>query len=436
MSLPTVCIVGAPNVGKSTIFNRMVGKKTAIVHDEAGVTRDRLYGKCEWLTRTFNVVDTGGIEIKNAPFQKEIRAQVEIAIEEADVIVYIADGIAGVTADDRMVAKMLYKANKPVILAVNKIDEIEKIDLVTEFYSLGLDEVMAVSSSHGIGIGDLLDKIVSYLPEEKEDDYEGVIPFCVIGRPNVGKSSLVNAILGQDRVIVSNIEGTTRDAIDTAFTRDDKNYVVIDTAGLKRRGKIFESVDKYAALRAMSAIDRSEVVLLVIDGSVGITAQDKHVAGYAYESHKAMIIVVNKWDLVERSQTAMNDFTKEIRKEFKFMDFAPVVFVSAKNKARIQTIFPEIDVAYNSYHMRIGTSVLNDVIQDAQIMNPTPEFNGGRLKIYYASQAQTEPPTFILFVNDPNFMHFSYERYLENRLRNTFEFEGTPIRFVSRERKQ
>lgn len=436
MSLPTVCIVGAPNVGKSTIFNRMVGKKTAIVHDEAGVTRDRLYGKCEWLTRTFNVVDTGGIEIKNAPFQKEIRAQVEIAIEEADVIVYIADGIAGVTADDRMVAKMLYKANKPVILAVNKIDEIEKIDLVTEFYSLGLDEVMAVSSSHGIGIGDLLDKIVSYLPEEKEDDYEGVIPFCVIGRPNVGKSSLVNAILGQDRVIVSNIEGTTRDAIDTAFTRDDKNYVVIDTAGLKRRGKIFESVDKYAALRAMSAIDRSEVVLLVIDGSVGITAQDKHVAGYAFESHKAMIIVVNKWDLVERSQTAMNDFTKEIRKEFKFMDFAPVVFVSAKNKARIQTIFPEIDVAYNSYHMRIGTSVLNDVIQDAQIMNPTPEFNGGRLKIYYASQAQTEPPTFVLFVNDPNFMHFSYERYLENRLRNTFEFEGTPIRFVSRERKQ
>ena len=433
MSLPTVCIVGAPNVGKSTIFNRMVGKKTAIVHDEAGVTRDRLYGKCEWLTRTFNVVDTGGIEIKNAPFQKEIRAQVEIAIEEADVIVYIADGIAGVTADDRMVAKMLYKANKPVILAVNKIDE---IDLVTEFYSLGLDEVMAVSSSHGIGIGDLLDKIVSYLPEEKEDDYEGVIPFCVIGRPNVGKSSLVNAILGQDRVIVSNIEGTTRDAIDTAFTRDDKNYVVIDTAGLKRRGKIFESVDKYAALRAMSAIDRSEVVLLVIDGSVGITAQDKHVAGYAFESHKAMIIVVNKWDLVERSQTAMTDFTKEIRKEFKFMDFAPVVFVSAKNKARIQTIFPEIDVAYNSYHMRIGTSVLNDVIQDAQIMNPTPEFNGGRLKIYYASQAQTEPPTFILFVNDPNFMHFSYERYLENRLRNTFEFEGTPIRFVSRERKQ
>ena len=436
MSLPTVCIVGAPNVGKSTIFNRMVGKKTAIVHDEAGVTRDRLYGKCEWLTRTFNVVDTGGIEIKNAPFQKEIRAQVEIAIEEADVIVYIADGIAGVTADDRMVAKMLYKANKPVILAVNKIDEIEKIDLVTEFYSLGLDEVMAVSSSHGIGIGDLLDKIVSYLPEEKEDDYEGVIPFCVIGRPNVGKSSLVNAILGQDRVIVSNIEGTTRDAIDTAFTRDDKNYIVIDTAGLKRRGKIFESVDKYAALRAMSAIDRSEVVLLVIDGSVGITAQDKHVAGYAFESHKAMIIVVNKWDLVERSQTAMTDFTKEIRKEFKFMDFAPVVFVSAKNKARIQTIFPEIDVAYNSYHMRIGTSVLNDVIQDAQIMNPTPEFNGGRLKIYYASQAQTEPPTFILFVNDPNFMHFSYERYLENRLRNTFEFEGTPIRFVSRERKQ
>ena len=436
MSKSTVCIVGAPNVGKSTVFNRMVGKKTAIVHDEAGVTRDRLYGKCEWLTRTFNVVDTGGIEINNAPFQQEIRAQVEIAIEEADVIVYIADGQLGVTSDDRMVAKMLYKSKKPVILCVNKIDEVEKMDLVTDFYSLGIKEVMPISSSHGIGIGDLLDKIVSYLPEEKEEVYDGVIPFCVIGRPNVGKSSLVNAILGQDRVIVSNIEGTTRDAIDTTFTRDDKNYVVIDTAGLKRRGKIFESVDKYAALRAMSAIERSEVVLLVIDGSVGITAQDKHVAGYAYESHKAMIIVVNKWDLVERSQTAMSDFTKKIRQEFKFMEFAPVVFVSAKNKARIQTIFPEIDVAYNAYHMRISTSLLNDVLQDAQIMNPTPEFNGGRLKIYYASQAQTEPPTFVLFVNNPQFMHFSYERYLENRLRDTFEFDGTPIRFVARERKQ
>lgn len=435
MSLPTVCIVGSPNVGKSTVFNRMVGKKTAIVHDEAGVTRDRLYGKCEWLTRVFNVVDTGGIEIKNAPFQKEIRAQVEIAIEEADVIVYVADGIAGVTSDDRMVAKMLYKSNKPIILAVNKIDEVEKMYLLNDFYSLGIKEVIAISSSHGIGIGDLLDKIVSYLPQEKEEDYDDAIPFCVIGRPNVGKSSLVNAIIGQDRVIVSNIEGTTRDAIDTAFIRDDKKYVVIDTAGLKRRGKIFESVDKYAALRAMSAIERSEVVLLVIDGSVGITAQDKHVAGYALESHKAMIIVVNKWDLVEHSQTAMSDFSKQIRQEFKFMDFAPIVFISAKNKSRINTIFPEIDVAYNSYHLRVATSVLNDIIQDAQIMNPTPEFNGGRLKIYYASQAQAEPPTFVLFVNNPEFMHFSYERYLENRMRASFEFEGTPIRFISRERK-
>ncbi len=435
MSLPTVCIVGSPNVGKSTVFNRMVGKKTAIVHDEAGVTRDRLYGKCEWLTRVFNVVDTGGIEIKNAPFQKEIRAQVEIAIEEADVIVYVADGIAGVTSDDRMVAKMLYKSNKPIILAVNKIDEVEKMYLLNDFYSLGINEVIAISSSHGIGIGDLLDKIVSYLPQEKEEDYDDAIPFCVIGRPNVGKSSLVNAIIGQERVIVSNIEGTTRDAIDTAFIRDDKKYVVIDTAGLKRRGKIFESVDKYAALKAMNAIERSEVVLLVIDGSVGITAQDKHVAGYALESHKAMIIVVNKWDLVEHTQTAMSDFSKQIRQEFKFMDFAPIVFISAKNKSRINTIFPEIDVAYNSYHLRVATSVLNDIIQDAQIMNPTPEFNGGRLKIYYASQAQAEPPTFVLFVNNPEFMHFSYERYLENRMRASFEFEGTPIRFISRERK-
>ncbi len=436
MSNGVVCIVGAPNVGKSTIFNRMVGKKTAIVHDEAGVTRDRLYGKCEWLTKTFSVIDTGGIEIKDAPFQQEIRAQVEIAIEEADVIVYVGDGVLGVTRDDRMVSKMLYKSNKPIILAVNKIDDIDKIHLVTDFYSLGIKNVIPVSSSHGIGMGDLLDKIIELLPEKNEENYDSSIPFCIIGRPNVGKSSLVNAILNQERVIVSNIEGTTRDAIDTAFVRDDKNYVVIDTAGLKRRGKIFESVDKYAALRAFSAIEKSEIVLLVIDGSEGITAQDKHVAGYAFEAHKAIVIVVNKWDLVEHSQSAMNDFTKKIRAEFKFLDYAPVVFVSAKNKSRIQNIFPEIDMAYSSYHFRVGTSLLNEVIQDAQMINPTPEFNGGRLKIYFASQAETTPPTFILFVNNPNYLHFSYERYLENRLRDTFEFSGTPIRFIARERKQ
>lgn len=431
----TVCIVGSPNVGKSTLFNRMVSSRAAIVHDEAGVTRDRLYGKCEWLNQVFTVIDTGGIEIQNAPFQQEIRAQVEIAIEEADVIVYVTDGLLGVTIDDKLIIKMLYKSKKPVILAVNKIDEIEKMDLVTDFYSLGIKEVFPISTSHGIGIGDLLDRILELLPQKEEMVYENAIPFCVIGRPNVGKSSLVNAILGKNRVIESNIEGTTRDAIDTPFTRDEQNYVVIDTAGLKRRGKIFESVDKYAALRAMSAIERSEVVLLVIDGNEGITQQDKHVAGYAFEANKPIVIVVNKWDLVERSQNAMNEFSKKIRNEFKFLDYASIVYVSAKNSARIQTIFPEIAKSYEAYHLRVGTSVLNEIIQDAQIVNPTPEFNGGRIKIYFASQAECQPPTFILFVNNPNYMHFSYLRYLENRMRDTFDFEGTPLKFITRERK-
>lgn len=431
-----VCIVGSPNVGKSTLFNRMISSKKAIVHDEAGVTRDRLYGKCEWLNQEFTVIDTGGIEIKNAPFQQEIRAQAEIAMEEADVIVYVTDGILGVTNDDRMIVKMLYKAKKPIILAVNKIDEIEKMDLVTDFYSLGLKDIIPISTSHGIGIGDLLDRILQLLPDKKIKKYENTIPFCVIGRPNVGKSSLVNAILGTNRVIESNIEGTTRDAIDTPFTHDEQDYVVIDTAGLKRRGKIYESIDKYAALRAFNAIERSEIVLLVIDGNEGITQQDKHVAGYAFEANKPIIIVVNKWDLVERTPSAMQEFSKKIRNEFKFLDFAPIVFVSAKNKSRIHTLFPEINSAYEAYHLRVATAVLNDVIQDAQIMNPTPEFNGGRLKIYFASQSECQPPTFVLFVNNPNYMHFSYERYLENRLRETFNFEGTPLRFIKRERKQ
>ncbi len=431
----TVCIIGSPNVGKSTLFNRMVESRLAIVNDERGVTRDRLYGKCEWLNQEFSVIDTGGIEVKNAQFQQEIRVQAEIAIEEADVIVYVTDGLVGVTNDDRMISKMLYKANKPVIVAVNKIDEIEKMDLVSEFYSLGLKEIIPISTSHGIGIGDLLDRILTLLPNKEEEKFENTIPFCVIGRPNVGKSSLVNAILGKNRVIESNIEGTTRDAIDTPFRKDDQNYVVIDTAGLKRRGKIYESIDKYAAIRALNAIERSEIVLLVIDGSVGITQQDKHVAGYAFEANKPIIVVVNKWDLVTRDQNSMNEFKKKIRNEFKFLDYAPICFVSAKNKARIQTIFPEIDKAYEAYHLRVSTSILNDVLQDAQIMNPTPTFNGGRVKIYYASQAECTPPTFILFVNNTNYMHFSYIRYLENRIRESFDFDGTPIRFITRERK-
>ena len=435
MSRGIIAIVGSPNVGKSTIFNRIIGERHAIVDDAAGITRDRLYAKATWLTQEFTVIDTGGIEIANAPFQVQIRSQVEIAIEEADVIVYVADGKTGITNDDMFACKMLYKTDKPIILAVNKIDNAEKLDYIAEFYALGLGDPIPVSGAHGIGIGDLLDKIIEVLPEKKQKTYENAICFSIIGRPNVGKSSLTNALLGQERVIVSNIEGTTRDSIDTPFKRDGKDYVVIDTAGLKKRGKIYEAVDKYAALRALAAVDRSDVVLLVIDANVGITQQDKHVVGYAMDAEKAIVIVVNKWDLVKKTETAMHEFTKKIRNEFKFLDYAPVVYISAKDKSRIHTIFPEIDMAYSSYNFRVGTSTLNEIIQDAQVINPTPIFNGGRLKIYFANQVSVCPPTFVLFVNEPDYMHFSYKRYLENRLRDSFEFTGSPIRIVTRARK-
>lgn len=430
-----MAIVGSPNVGKSTVFNRIIGSRKAIVNDEAGVTRDRLYGKSEWLTKEFTVIDTGGVEINNAPFQVQIRAQVEIAIDEADVVLFVTDGLLGVTNDDLLVAKMLRKAKKKVVLAVNKIDDISRIDLLNDFYSLGLGDPIALSSTHGIGVGDVLDKIIHLLPEKEDVEYKNAISFSIIGRPNVGKSSLTNALLNQDRVIVSNIEGTTRDAIDTPFSKDEQDFVVIDTAGLKKRGKIFEAVDKYAAIRALAAIERSDVVVSVIDAEEGIQQQDKHVAGFAYEANKAMVIVVNKWDLVKKSETAMVEFSKKIRDEFKFLDFASIVFLSAKNKSRINTLLPEIVKAYDSYQRRVSTSVLNDIIEDAQIINPTPSFNGGRLKIYFANQVAIKPPTFVLFCNDPSYMHFSYQRYLENRLRSSFDFEGTPIKIICRERK-
>ena len=430
-----MAIVGSPNVGKSTVFNRIIGSRKAIVNDEAGVTRDRLYGKGEWLTKEFTVIDTGGVEINNAPFQVQIRAQVEIAIDEADVVLFVTDGLLGVTNDDLLVAKMLRKAKKKVVLAVNKIDDISRIDLLNDFYSLGLGDPIALSSTHGIGVGDVLDKIIHLLPEKEDVEYQNAISFSIIGRPNVGKSSLTNALLNQDRVIVSNIEGTTRDAIDTPFSKDEQDFVVIDTAGLKKRGKIFEAVDKYAAIRALAAIERSDVVVSVIDAEEGIQQQDKHVAGFAYEANKAMVIVVNKWDLVKKSETAMVEFSKKIRDEFKFLDFASIVFLSAKNKSRINTLLPEIVKAYDSYQRRVSTSVLNDIIEDAQIINPTPSFNGGRLKIYFANQVAIKPPTFVLFCNDPSYMHFSYQRYLENRLRSSFDFEGTPIKIICRERK-
>ena len=434
MPLGLVAFVGAPNVGKSTLFNRIIGRRVSIVEDTPGVTRDRLYGRAEWLTRKFSLVDTGGIEIANAPFQTEIRAQAQLAMDEADVIVFVVDGKMGLSGDDQQVAKMLYKSNKPVILAVNKIDNIEQIADVNEFYALGLGDPLAVSGSHGIGVGDLLDRIVAALPEEEEEEYPDAITFSFVGRPNVGKSSLTNALLGESRVIVKDIAGTTRDSIDTPFEANGKNYVAIDTAGLVKKGRIYEAIDKYAALRALAAIDRSQVAVLVIDASTGILDQDRHVCGYAYEAKKGIVIVVNKWDLAAKGQQ-QQDFEAEIRKRFKFVDFARVVFVSAVTGRGMENILPAIEEAYENAHRRVPTSILNEIIADAQTMNPTPEFNHGRLKIMFASQVDVNPPTFVFFCNNPQFAHFSYTRYLENRLRDSFNFTGTPFQIVYRERK-
>ena len=434
MSLGVVAIIGSPNVGKSTIFNRIVGRRRAIVDDQPGVTRDRLYENAEWLDREFRLIDTGGIEIANRPFQQQIRMQAQLAIDEADVILFVVDGKKGLSNDDRMVAKLLYKCKKPVILAVNKVDNIDMISDVSEFYALGLGEPIPTSGEHGIGIGDILDKIVKFLPKEEKEDFGEAITFSIIGRPNVGKSSLVNALLKKERVIVSNIVGTTRDSIDTFFRRDEQDYVVIDTAGLKKRGKIYESVDKYSMLRALAAVDRSEIVLLVIDANEGIIEQDKHVVSYAVENKKAVIIVVNKWDLIKKEQNTQAEFEKKIRKEFQFLEYAPIVFVSAKTTAKVDNIFAKIQQVHKAYDTHIATSLLNDVVQDAQRMNEAPDFNGGRLKIYFVNQANSCPPTFVLFVNKPKYAHFSYLRYIENRLRDSFNLDGTPIELVLRER--
>lgn len=428
MARAVVAIVGSPNVGKSTIFNRIIGDKRAIVDDEAGITRDRLYGTANWLGKSFTLIDTGGIEIANRPFQEQIRMQANIAIEEADIILFVVDGKVGVTSDDHMVAKLLRKVKKPILLLVNKIDEGTQAANAAEFYSLGLGEPIPVSGSHGVGIGDVLNRIIDKIEDHNDEASEDVVTFCLIGRPNVGKSSLTNAILSQERVIVSDISGTTRDSIDTPFNKDGVNYVVIDTAGLKKKGKIYEAIDKYSAIRALKAIERSEIVLLVLDGKTGITEQDKHVIQYATDLHKAIIIVVNKWDLVDKDTNTMSSYEKLIRNEYKFLDYAPIVFLSALTKRRINTLFESLLLVHEAYHTRIQTSILNNVIQEAQVMNQAPDFNGGRLKIYYATQVLTAPPTISLVVNDPEFMHFSYQRYLENRLRETFNFEGTPIK--------
>ncbi|WP_418552638.1 ribosome biogenesis GTPase Der [Longibaculum muris] len=429
-----VAIVGRANVGKSTIFNRIVGERVSIVEDIPGVTRDRIYANASWLTREFRLIDTGGIELANASFTEQIKMQAQIAIEEADVIIFVVSGREGVTREDEFVARMLQKSNKPIILAVNKIDDQAFKDSIYDFYSLGIGDPIAVSGSHGIGIGDILDEIVQLLPQVEEEKEEDVIRFSIIGRPNVGKSSLTNAILGEDRVIVSDVEGTTRDAIDTAFEKDSQKYCVVDTAGMRKKGKIYESVEKYSILRALTAVEKSDVVLVVIDGDRGIIEQDKHVAGNAHEAGKAVILVVNKWDLVAKDSKTMQKMENELREQFKYLDYAPIVFVSAKENKRVDLLLPMIQEVYANSHKRVSTSVLNDVLIDAQTMNPTTTFNGGRLKIYYANQVSICPPTFVLFTNDPQYLHFSYKRYLENRLRDAFGFEGTPIHIICRKR--
>ncbi|MEI5992581.1 ribosome biogenesis GTPase Der [Candidatus Enterococcus mansonii] len=436
MANPTIAIVGRPNVGKSTIFNRIAGERISIVEDTPGVTRDRIYTTGEWLGREFSIIDTGGIDLGDEPFMDQIKHQAEIAIEEADVIIFVASGREGITDADELVAKILYRSKKPVILAVNKVDNPEMRAEIYEFYSLGLGDPFPVSGSHGLGIGDVLDEAVKHFSTEIEEEDDDTIKFSLIGRPNVGKSSLINAILGEDRVIVSDIEGTTRDAIDTHFESENgQKFLMIDTAGMRKRGKVYESTEKYSVMRAMRAIERSDIVLVVLNAEEGIREQDKKVAGYAHEAGRGIIIVVNKWDTVEKETNTMRDFEEEIRDEFQYLDYAPIIFVSALTKQRLNKLPELIELVSMNQNLRIPSALLNDVVMDAIAINPTPTDKGKRLKVFYATQVAIKPPTFVIFVNEEELMHFSYARFLENQIRKAFTFEGTPIKIIPRRRK-
>lgn len=434
---PIVAVVGRPNVGKSTLFNRIAGERISIVEDTPGVTRDRIYAHAEWLGKHFSMIDTGGIEISDQPLLTQIRQQAEVAIDEADVIIFVADVENGVTDADEQVARILYRSNKPVVLAVNKVDNPERRSDIYDYYSLGLGEPYAVSSVHGIGMGDLLDAVIKEFPDNAANDEDDSIHFSFIGRPNVGKSSLVNAILGENRVIVSNVAGTTRDAINTQFeTADGQKFTMVDTAGIRKKGKIYENTERYSLMRSMRAIDDSDVVLVVLNAEEGIRELDKHIAGYAHEAGCGVIIVVNKWDtLKEKDHRTMTDFTNLIRQEFQYLSYAPIIFISAKTKQRLNQLPGLIEEVYQHHRQRIQSAVLNDVLMDAIAANPTPTQNGRRLRVYYGTQVATEPPTFVIFVNDPELMHFSYERYLENQIRKAFDFSGTPIHLIKRQRQ-
>ncbi|GEN31822.1 GTP-binding protein [Cerasibacillus quisquiliarum] len=436
MQKPVVAIVGRPNVGKSTIFNRLIGERISIVEDKPGVTRDRIYAEAEWLTTTFRVIDTGGIEVGDEPLLTLVRQQAEIAIDEADVIIFIVNGQEGITGADEEIAKLLYKSNKPVVLAVNKMDNPEQREQIYEYYALGFGEPYPISGAHGLGLGDLLDEVVKHFPKfDHVQDEDDVISFSLIGRPNVGKSSLVNAILNEERVIVSDIEGTTRDAIDSTFERDGQEYTIIDTAGMRKRGKVYEKTEKYSVLRALKAIDRSNVVLVIIDAETGIREQDKRIAGYAHDAGRGIIIVVNKWDTIDSKEQSMEQFEEDIRMHFQFLDYAPIVFLSAKTKKRLHTLLPVIRLVSENHAKRVPTNVLNEVIMDAVAISPPSSIKGKRLKILYVTQVSVKPPSFVVFVNDPELMHFTYQRFLENKIRDTFGFVGTPINIFARRRQ-
>lgn len=426
MKKPVVALVGKPNVGKSTLFNKLTKSREAIIEDTPGVTRDRIYGNVTFNDFSFHLIDTGGIELSDGVFTDEIKAQAELAIDEADKILFIVDGKEGLTSSDYLVRDMLLKSGKSVLVVINKSDSKLFKEHEYDFYALGFEDYVNISAQHSSNLYELLEKVCdgfNYISEEYEDS----IKFSIIGRPNVGKSSLVNALLNEDRVIVSDVAGTTRDAVDTPFTYHKKDFVVIDTAGMRKRGKIYENVEKYSLLRSLKAIDRSDVCVIVLNAEEGITLHDKHIAGYAIESGKAVVIAVNKWDLIENKDKAIKDFTKDIRAQFQFMPYVPIVFLSALTKKRIHTLMPQIIRVYENANKMVKTSAINNVIMDAYALNLPPTYKNKRLKIYFSSQVQTCPPTFNINVNNKGLLHFSYKRYLENKIRENFDFEGTPI---------
>ncbi len=439
MAKPIVAVVGRPNVGKSTLFNRIAEERISIVEDTPGVTRDRIYAEAEWLNHKFTLIDTGGLEPESEDIiLKQMYTQAQIAIETADVILFVVDVKVGVTDADMQVANILRKANKPVVLAVNKMDDLRKYGMdIYEFYQLGIGEPFGVSAGQAIGLGDLLDEVVKNFPPQTEDDEEDdTIKVAIVGKPNVGKSSLINKILGEERVIVSDIAGTTRDAIDTPYEKDGQKYVFIDTAGMRRKSKIKESIEKYSIIRAVAAVERADVCILMINATEGITEQDTKIAGIAHEAGKPTIIVVNKWDLIEKDNKTMNNFIKEIDKEFKYMSYAPKMFISALTGQRVHKLFETINYCSQNSTRRISTGMLNDVLIEAMALNQPPAEKGRPLKIYYITQVSVKPPTFILFVNDTELLHFSYKRYIENQLRDAFGFSGTPIHFIARNKSE